>query len=134
MAVNTRWSVAARNAAADARAALLNGGFLRLYDGAQPADPTGAVTTLLAELTFGTPAFGAAAAGVATANAITDDSSANATGTASWYRALTSGAAAIMDGSVGTAASNIVLNSTAIQSGARVSVTAFTITEPMQGA
>lgn len=140
MAVNTRWSVAARNAAADATATLLNTGYIRLYDstgGGQPADPSVAVGTnvLLAELRFGNPAFGAAAAGVATANAITDDADADNTGTATWYRALKSdGTTAVMDGSVGTAATNIVLATASIVQHAIVRLTAFTITYPMQGA
>jgi hypothetical protein len=133
VALNPKFSNAAVNAAADALCALLNTGYLRVYDGTQPATADTAVTTqvLLAELRFGATAFGAAVAGVATANAITADASANATGTAAWFRALKSdGTSAVLDGSVGTSGADLNLNSVAVQSGAEVSVTAFTHTQP----
>jgi hypothetical protein len=132
MALNPKTAAATRNAAIDAAAALLNNGYLRIYDGTQPADADTAITSqvLLAELRFNATAFGAASAGSATANAFTSDASANATGTATWYRALRSdGTTVVMDGSVGTATSNLVLNSVAISSGAEVSVTAFTLSQ-----
>lgn len=131
MALNPKFSNAAVNAKVDAQAALLNSGFLDLYDGSQPATADTAIgaQVKLARLTFGNPAFGAAVAGVATANAITQDSSADATGTASWFRALTSGGAAVMDGTVGTSGANLNVNSVAISAGAAVQVSAFTMTE-----
>lgn len=118
------------NAAADAVVDQADGGALRIYAGSQPANADTAVSgqTLLAELTLGSPAFGAALGGVATANAITGDSSANATGTAAWFRVVTSGGAALWDGAVGTSGSDLNLNSTSIQSGAAVDVTSFTFT------
>lgn len=103
-------------------------GLLRIYDGSRPATG-GAATTLLAELTFSDPAFGAASAGVLTASAITADSSANATGTASWFRVVDSDATFVMDGNVGTSGSDLNLNSTSISSGQNVSVTSFVTTE-----
>lgn len=131
MPLNPKLANAGANAAADATCALLNTGYLRIYDGTQAVDADTAVgaQVLLAELRFGATAFGAAVAGVATANAITQDSAANATGTATWFRALKSdGTTAVFDGSVGTATSNIVLNSVAIQINAAVSVSALTHT------
>jgi hypothetical protein len=66
---------------------------------------------------------------VLTFNAITSDTSADATGTAAFYRALKSdGTSVVMDGSVGTSSADLVLNSTAIQSGAQVDVTSFAVT------
>ena len=137
MANNPKISNAAANAAADAVVDLLNSGYLRIYDGTQPATADTAidVQVLLAELTFGNPAFGDAADGVATANAITADSSANATGTATWFRVLKSdGTSAMFDGSVGTSGCDLNLNSVAIQAGAEVSVTSFTYTQPKAAA
>lgn len=132
MALNPKRSNAAVSAAADAVTTLLNSGKLRIYDGTQPATANTAITTqtLLAELTFNATAFGAATNGVATANSITADTSADASGTATWFRALKSdGSTPVFDGSVGTSSADLVLNSTSISSGAQVSVTAFTYTE-----
>ncbi len=123
---------AAVNASADAVCASLNGGKLRIYSGTQPASADDEITSqvLLAELTFGSPAYGAAVAGVATANAITKDSSADATGTATWFRALKSDNTKVYDGTVGTSGCDLNLNRTDIQSGGEVSVTSLTYTQP----
>lgn len=102
-------------------------GFLRIYDGARPATG-GAATTLLAELTCNATFAPAASSGVLTLNAITQDSSANATGTATWFRLVTSGSTFVCDGSVSTSGSDLNLNTTSLVSGAVVSVTSFTIT------
>lgn len=136
MALNPKLAETAVNAEADAVCALLNSGLLRIYDGAQAAtaDTEVGAQVLLAELTFGATAFGGAAAGVATANAITPDSSANATGTAAWFRCVQSDQTKMFDGSVGTSECNLNLNSVAIQAGAEVSVTAFTFTAPKAAA
>jgi len=131
MANNPHFSNTAANAEADAVAALLNSGYLRIYDGSQPANANTAVSTqtLLAELRFGSTAFAASSGGVITANAIADDTDANATGTASWVRCLKSdGTTVIMDGSVGTSGCDLNMNSTAIQIHAQISVTALTLT------
>lgn len=130
MAIKT--SISARNTELDALAAQFNTGYLRIYTGAQPATPeTAASGTLLAELRFNATAFGAAAAGVITANAITQDSGADNTGTAGWARCLKSdGTTALMDGDVSTSGAFVNLNSVAVSSGAAVSITALTITNP----
>jgi hypothetical protein len=131
LALNPKLSNVAANAEADAVCVLANSGFLRLYDGTQAAtaDTALGAQVLLAELTFGNPAFGAASAGVATANAITQDSSANATGTCTWFRVVKSDTTTVLfDGSVGTSAANLNLNSVAISSGAAVQVTSLTFT------
>lgn len=132
MALNPKLSNAAANAAADAVCVLANSGKLRIYDGAQPATADTAVgaQVLLAELTLNATAFGAAVAGVATANAITSDSDADATGTAAWFRVLKSdGTTVLFDGSVGTASANLNLNTTSIVQHAAVAVSALTYTQ-----
>jgi hypothetical protein len=101
---------------------------LRIYDGSRPATG-GTATTLLAELTCNATFAPAASGGVLTLNSITQDSSANATGTATWFRIVTSGAAHVLDGNVGTSGSDLNLTTTSIVSGQPVSVTSFTITE-----
>ena len=131
MALNTQVSNTGVNAEADAFAALFNTGYLRIYDGTQPANADTAVgiQVLLAELRFNATAFGASALGVITANAITADSSANNTGTATWFRCLKSdGTTVLMDGSVGLATANMIMNAVAIAAGAAVSCSAFTHT------
>lgn len=130
MAIKT--SIVARNAELDAIAPLFNSGYLRIYTGAPPATPeTAASGTLLAELRFNATAFGAAAAGVIVANAITSDASADATGTAGWCRSLKSdGTTALIDGDVSTSGAFLNLNSVAIQVGATVAVTSYSITDP----
>ena len=66
-----------------------NAALLRIYNGSRPATG-GAATTLLAELTCGSPFAGAASGGVLTANAVASDESADATGTATWFRIVAS--------------------------------------------
>lgn len=131
MAANPKFSNLCVNGEADFIGVALDSGFIRIYDGSQPATADTALSgqTLLAELTFGADAFPSAVAGVLTANAITSDSSANATGTAAWARLLkTDGTSVVMDGSVGTSAANVVINSIAISAGAVVSCSSLTIT------
>lgn len=132
MANNPHLGDTSANAAVNAITALCNSGFLQIYDGSQPANCNTAVgvQTLLAKLTFGNPAFGAAAAGVATANAI-GSATASATSTATWFRVFKSDdTTAVFDGSVGTSGCDLNLNSTAISSGATVSVSSLTFTLP----
>lgn len=131
MANNLKISTTAVNAQADALSDLLDNGYLRIYDGTQPANANTAITTqvLLAELRFNATASPAASGGVLTMNSITQDSSANATGTATWFRALKSdGSTVVFDGSVGTASCDLNLGSTSITSGASVAVTSMTYT------
>lgn len=85
-------SIAAENAGLDAILALTNGGSLRLYTGSIPASPDSVASgTLLATLTLGSPAFGAASSGVATANAVTPGIAGNA-GTVGYGRLTDSSA------------------------------------------
>jgi len=102
---------------------------LRIYDGTRPATG-GAATTLLAELTCNATFAPGASSGVLTLNSITQDSSANATGTATWFRIVKSdGTTFVMDGNVGTSGSDLNLTTTSIVATQPVSVTSFVITE-----
>lgn len=102
---------------------------LRIYDGSRPATG-GTATTLLAELTCNATFAAAAASGVLTLNAITQDSSANASGTATWFRIVKSdGTTFVMDGNVGTSGSDLNLVTNVIVATQPVSVTSFVITE-----
>lgn len=101
---------------------------LRIYDGSRPATG-GAATTKLAELTCNATFAPGAASGVLTLNAIAADASADATGTATWFRIVKSdGTTHVMDGSVSTSGSDLNFNTTSIVAGANVAVTSFTIT------
>lgn len=105
-----------------------NGALLRVYDGARPATG-GAATTLLAELVCGTPFAAAAAAGVLTAGAIANDASANATGTATWFRIVQSGGANfVMDGNA-SVGGDLNLTTASIVATQPVAVSSFVITE-----
>lgn len=109
-------------------------GLLRIYDGSVPANVGTSLgaQVLLAELPLSStfaPAASGGAGGVLTANSITSDSNANATGTATFFRITTSGGTAVLQGTVGTSGADLNLSTTSIAAGATVSVTAFTITE-----
>ena len=133
----TRISISARNAAVDGIAALLDAsasvGSIEIRSGAQPATPaTAASGTLLGTLTLSDPAFGTASNGTATANAINDDSNADASGTAGWFRAYDGNSNAVIDGSItGTGGDgDLELDDTNIVAGGVISVTSWTITMP----
>lgn len=115
-------STAARNAACDAIVDLLDGGTIEFRT-------SGDVE--VATLGFGTPAFGDAAAGVATANAITSDTNATG-GTIAKASVRDSGDAEIMELSVGTVGSgeDIELTSLVIAATETVSMSALTFTIP----
>lgn len=139
-----RLSTAARNAAAAAIVALIDGGsgagVLRIYSGAQPAGPdTSPSGTLLAEFTLSDPAFGSPSTGVVTLDITpaVEDTSANATGTAGYFRFCDSTEAAgtglgVIDGTVTATGGggDLTLNTTSIVAGATVTVTSGTITMP----
>lgn len=116
------------NAIRDAIDAGAGAGLLRIYDGTRPAT-CGTATTLLAELICSDPSAANASGGVLTFSAITADSSANATGTATWHRLVDSTGTCVFDGAVGTSGSDLNLNSTAINTGVQVSCSSYTITE-----
>ena len=106
-----------------------NAALLRIYDGSRPARG-GTATTLLAELTCGTPFAAGASSGVLTLGSITQDSSADATGTATWFRIVKAdGTSFVMDGDVGTSGSDLNLTTTSIVATQPVSVSSFVITE-----
>lgn len=126
-------TTAVRNAKLDAiTTAVGSSGLLRIYDGTPPANANTALSgnTLLAELALSATFAAAAASGVLTANAISNDASANATGTASFYRIYKSdGTTVIAQGTAGTSGTDMILNTTSIVSGGPVAVSSFTFTE-----
>lgn len=100
-------------------------GFIDIYSGTPPANVGTALAgnTLLAHLPCSATFAPGAASGVLTVNAITQDASADATGTATFFRATTSGGAAVVQGTVGTSGADLNMNTTSIVSGGPVAIT-----------
>ena len=126
MPMNTQLSDATVNAQANALAALCNGGFIKIYDGTQPASADSDLSgnTLGVTLTFGATAFGAANSGVITANEITTGV-AVAGITPTFARIFKSdGTTVVMDVSAGASGANMTIG--AFTAGTTVSVSSFT--------
>lgn len=110
---------------------------LVIYSGTPPAnvDTPLSGNTVLAQLSMSNPAFGgavdAAPGATATAGAITDDTSADATGTATFFRILDRDNVPRIQGTAGDVGTEeLVLNSASIQAGAAVVVSSLTVTMP----
>ena len=106
------------------------GGKIKIYSGTQPAngDTALAGNTLLGTLVFSTTSAADAAAGVLTFSAITEDASADATGTASFARITDSDDNAVLDVDVGTSGATINLNTVAIVAAGPIRMTSGTLT------
>lgn len=88
-------------------------------------------TCTMSATSFAAPAGSAGNDATMTANSITDDSSADATGTVVWCRVLTqSGGTAISDHNCGTSSADFIFNTVSIVTGATISTTSFVITLP----
>lgn len=132
MATNLKLSIVARNAKLAALSTLANTGYIRVYDGSQPASPETAVSSQvkLVELRFNSTAFAAPSGGSMTANAIVK-ATIITSGTAAWFRVLQSdGTTVLWDGSVGTSASDLISNSVALSSGADFTISSLTYADP----
>jgi hypothetical protein len=134
--VATRVPDARRNAMVDTVVDALDAGAaagkVEIRSGSQPADADDAASgTLLATITLSDPAFGAASAGTATANAIAAVA-ATTTGTAGWFRALDSDNNKVLDGSVTATGGggDMELNTVSLTSGVDVDITTWTVTQP----
>ena len=138
---DTGISNAAAKASADAVVDLLDAGagaaYVEIRTGTPPAGgPDAAATgTLLGTLTCNDPSFGAAVdatpGGQATANAITDDSSADASGDAGWFRGYDSDANAVIDGDITAAAGggDMTVAAIAVVAGNVIAITGWTVTQ-----
>ena len=125
-------TIAARNSAGTALTDLLNTGSIEIRTGTSPGVDSAATGTLLGTLPLSASAFGTWAAGSATANAITQDASADATGTAGYFRALNSGSGAVIDGTVSATGGggDLELNSVSIVAAATIDITSWVINHP----
>ncbi|WP_099021261.1 hypothetical protein [Mycolicibacterium palauense] len=109
---------------------------IEIYSGAAPANADASQTgTLLASLTCQATAFsGLTDTGTgarATFASITADASADATGTAGYFRIKTqTGGSAVFQGTVGTSSADLIMNTTSITAGSTVSISSATIDLP----
>jgi hypothetical protein len=135
MAADPRITNAAASAMCDALVDRLDtggAGTIKIYTGTIPTDADTALgaQTLLATLTFSATAFGSASNGVATAAAITSDSSADATGTAAWARVANGAGTTQFDCTVGTSGDDINFNTVSFVTGAVIAISSMTVTMP----
>src|SRR5690606_25996680 len=129
----TRISVAARNAAVNAIAALLNGGTLEIRTGSQPESPASADSgTLLVSIPLANPAFQSAANGAAPLAGVPRPAQAQADGTAGHARLKPSGGQAARDVSVAAPAGNGEVNrdNVSIAQGQQVNIISFSLSQP----
>lgn len=104
---------------------------IKVYTGSIPATPETNVTsqTLLGTLTCNYP-MASESSGLLTWGTITQDSAADATGTANWARMSTGGGVACVDLDVTAtgAGGALQMNTTSIVAGGPISITALTLT------
>lgn len=130
-------STALRNARIDAIETLLSAGsttpILKIRDGSVPASAgaSEAGTNVLASITLNTNWLNAASGGAATiANGPWTDSSADATGTATFFRIYASdGTTCHIQGTVGTSGTDMIVNTTSFVSGQTFTISTFTVTD-----
>lgn len=149
MATATRLSKVAAKAAVDAVVDRMENGTganatIKIYSGAQAASPdTGGTANTLVAIDLGTttPVFDAATTGTGnyiTASASTSvlpksNTSATASGTAAWFRAFDQGGNAVIDGSVGTSAADMTIDSTSIATGQTVKINSWKVRLQFKG-
>jgi len=126
-----QYSVTVRNAKLDAvETAVGTSAIVRIRTGAAPANcATADSGTVLATLTLPSDWMNAASGGTKTLLGTWQDASADATGTAAHFRVYDSGGTVChIQGTVGTSASDMIVDSTSFTAGQQFTVTAFTLT------
>ena len=128
MAISITAAVANSMAAALATA-IGAGASIRIYSGTKPATPeTAATGTLLATVTI-SGSFTASGGSITAADPASVTPAAS--GTAGYFRVLTSGSTAILDGTVGTSGADMNLSSTAISTSSPLDLGVPTFTVPV---
>lgn len=123
-------STIARNAEADAWAALLNGGTAAFYSGSQPASADSAATgTLIGTQTLGNPAFAAASAGTVTANPAAVGTVSTA-GSPGYVRLKTAADATVADFSCGVSGADATINKATFAAGDQIVLIALAYSRP----
>jgi len=129
-----RLSTASRNAACNAIVDLLDVGgvaTIQIRTSTQPTNVADAASgTLLGTLTCSATAFGNAATGVATAAAITSDSSADNSGTAGHARILNGDGSIHSDATCGLGSGDFNFDNNVIVAGGVIAISSMTITMP----
>ena len=126
-------AVALRNSMLDQIAARAgNNAIIQIWSGTRPATGAAPSGTKLAQLTMASSFAGAAANGVLTMGTVQADTSADANGTATWFRILQSDATThVLDGSVSTIAAgtgDMQLDDVVIAAGGTVAIQSGTFT------
>lgn len=126
-----KFSDAFVNAMLAAGLTTLDNGYLDVYDGVKPADPSVAITTQvrLARLRFANPGAPYPVGGISPSYAFTSDNDTVA-GTPTWFRMSTAVPAAQIDGTVGLADADLVLNSVTFLAHGDLDVPSITFTQP----
>lgn len=142
MALNFKIATGSRDAACNAMVDRIDAGTgagtLKVRTGSPPTNVSDASSgTLLGTLTFSATAFGDSATGVATANAITSDTSADASGDAGYFRIYPGAAGDTAAEGQGTAGNsgdtpNLVFDNKTIVSGGTIAISSATWTMPIQ--
>ena len=129
------YSQAAEQAQLNATTTTVGGaGLLYIFSGVQPAGPAAVDGTLVAgPFTLGTPFAPGASAALPSVLSPTLPANVNATTSVqpTWFRVKTAGAVAVLDGSAGTSASDMIIG--VPTAGQPVAITAWTITSGNAG-
>ncbi len=109
-------------------------GTITIYSGTVPANANTALSgnTVLATLTCSDPSAASASSKTLTLSAITQDSSADATGTATFFRVMDSDANVVLQGTVTAVGSggDLQMNTTSVVTGGPVQITSCSFTLP----
>ena len=138
LSISNAAAIARLDALVDLADAGAGDGILTIYDGTEPANVDTAITSqnALAVITLNDPAFGAAVDATPNATATLDlpgtieDASADANGTASFWRIEDSNGLEFLQGDCGTSGADMIMPSLTITATLPVEITSCVITEP----
>ena len=127
-----QYSTAVRNARLDSLESTVGtSAILKIFDGTLPANCAAADNgTVVAEFSLPSDWMAAASGGQKAKSGTWQETSANASGSADYFRVYDSGGSTChMQGTVGQGAGDLSLDNTTIVAGQQVTVNSFTITE-----